>query len=125
VTQLRLPDEVRQAVDEELKDSNSSQVELPGGVRLIANVLRYSSGRPSQLIVTTHETTLLRRDFLRPDEIWLIENRPGRGSRLVSLAEYKLADSKDLQQDYLQGRFGGVPVLDDFSWLGGPHAKGT
>jgi hypothetical protein len=60
---------------------------------LIANFLRYSAGRPSQLIVTTHETTLLRQDFLRPDEVWFIENRPSQGPRLVSLAEYKLNDS--------------------------------
>ena len=92
---------------------------------LLANFLRYSAGRPSQLIVTTHETTLLRQDFLRPDEIWFTERRPGQGSRLISLAEYKLQGSKDLQQDYLQGRFGGVPVLHDFSWLGGLDAKGT
>jgi AAA15 family ATPase/GTPase len=92
---------------------------------LLANFLRHSAGRPSQLIVTTHETTLLRQDFLRPDEVWFTENRPGQGCRLVSLAEYKLEGSKDLQQDYLQGRFGGVPVLHDFSWLGERDAKGT
>ena len=92
---------------------------------LLANFLRYSSGGPSQLIVTTHETTLLRQDFLRPDEIWFAEKSPSQGSRLISLAEYKLNDSKDFQRDYLGGRFGGVPVLHDFSWLGGPDAKGT
>ena len=49
-----------------------------------------------------------------------------QSSRLVASEEYKNADkSKDLQQDYLLGRFGGVPVIRDFSWLGEDHGKGT
>lgn len=92
----------------------------------LANFLRYSSARGSQLIVTTHETTLLERDFLRRDEVWLMEKGPNQVSTLASLVEYKPppADA-DLRQDYLNGRYGGVPVLLDFSWLGERHAAGT
>src|SRR5262249_39098504 len=55
----------------------------------IVNFLRYSIGLESQLIVTTHETTLLDRDFLRRDEIWLVEKGADQASRLTSLVEYK------------------------------------
>ncbi len=92
---------------------------------LIANFLQHSVGQSSQFIVTTHETTLLQQHFLRPDEVWFVEKKPNQGATLVSLAEYQLNGSKDLQKDYLQGRFGGVPVVQDFSWLGESHAKGT
>ncbi len=90
----------------------------------LANFLKYSVGRSSQLIVTTHDTTLLRQDFLRRDEVWFVEKGKDQSSRLVALEEYKDVDqSKDLQQDYLLGRFGGVPVIRDFSWLGEKHGE--
>ncbi len=90
----------------------------------LANFLKYSTGRSSQLIVTTHDTTLLRQDFLRHDEVWFVEKGKDQSSRLVALEEYKDVDqSKDLQQDYLLGRFGGVPVIRDFSWLGEKHGE--
>src|SRR5262249_28728359 len=88
----------------------------------LSNFLTYSAGRRSQLIVTTHDTTLLKQRFLRRDEIWFVEKGPDQSSRLIALEEFKNADrSKDLQQDYLLGRFGGVPVIRDFSWLGEGH----
>ena len=85
----------------------------------LANYLKYTRDRPSQLIVTTHDTTLLRQPFLRRDEVWFVEKGLDQSSRIVGLEEYKDVDqSKDLQNDYLLGRFGGVPVIRDFSWLG-------
>ena len=92
----------------------------------LANFLKYSAGRSSQLIVTTHDTTLLKQSFLRRDEVWFVEKGTDQSSRLVALEEYKDVDkSKDLQQDYLLGRFGGVPVIRDFSWLGEDHGEGA
>ena len=86
---------------------------------LIDNLLRHSTGRESQLIVTTHETTLLNRDFLRRDEIWLMEKGKDQASHLIALEEFKnVPENGDLQRDYLQGRFGGVPVLKDLSVTG-------
>ena len=85
----------------------------------LANFLKYSTSVASQLIVTTHDTTLLSRPFLRRDEIWLVEKGNDQSSNIVALEEYKNANkSKELERDYLLGRFGGVPVIRDFSWLG-------
>jgi AAA15 family ATPase/GTPase len=90
----------------------------------LANFLQYSTARSSQLIVTTHDTTLLKQPFLRRDEVWFVEKGPDQTSRLFALEEFKDADRvEDWQQGYLQGRFGGVPVLRDFSWLGTVDGK--
>lgn len=92
----------------------------------LANYLKYSAGQCSQLIVTTHDTTLLKQRFLRRDEVWFVEKGNDQSSRMVALEEFKNVDkSKDLQRDYIIGRFGGVPVIRDFSWLGDDHGKGT
>jgi uncharacterized protein len=56
---------------------------------------------------------------LRRDEIWLVEEGTDQATHLVALEEFKDVDkSEDLEKDYLLGRFGGVPVIRDFSWLG-------
>jgi AAA15 family ATPase/GTPase len=81
---------------------------------LLAAFFRHNQGRQNQVIVTTHETTLLRQDFLRRDEIWFVEKGKDQASRLVALEEYRdVPPNGDLQTDYLNGRFGGVPVLLD------------
>jgi AAA15 family ATPase/GTPase len=92
---------------------------------LLINFLRHSL-RESQLIVTTHETTLLDLVFLRRDEIWLVEKGKDQSTRLIGLEEYKgVPQNGDLQRDYLHGRYGGVPVLRDFTKAGDRHAEGT
>ena len=35
----------------------------------------------------------------------------------LRLEEFKFDSSLDLQTGYLQGRFGGVPIIQDFEWL--------
>ncbi|MBN1671087.1 MAG: ATP/GTP-binding protein [Kiritimatiellae bacterium] len=65
-----------------------------------------------QLIVTTHQTSLLDLDLLRRDEIWFIEKDQGGSSRLTSLAEYKIRGDLRVDNGYLNGRFGGIPVAE-------------
>jgi AAA15 family ATPase/GTPase len=68
--------------------------------------------RPSQLIVTTHETHLLDLDLLRRDEIWFIEKNSKTGiANLYSLYDFQAIDDKDILKDYLRGRYGGIPFL--------------
>ena len=55
-----------------------------------------------------------------------MEKGNDQSSRLIALEEFKNVDqSKDLERDYLLGRFGGVPVIRDFSWLGEEHGETT
>ncbi len=72
-------------------------------------------GRLGQIILTTHETTLLDLDLLRRDEIWFLEKDNVGASHLTSLVEYKYKVRADLKinKGYLSGRFGAVPLLGD------------
>ena len=65
----------------------------------------------NQLIVTTHESTLLDLSLLRRDEIWFVEKSPNGASTLYSLEEYKIRHDLDIRKGYLQGRFGAIPVF--------------
>ncbi|MDQ2815790.1 MAG: AAA family ATPase [Actinomycetota bacterium] len=70
----------------------------------------------AQLIFTTHDTSLL--NHLNRDEVWLTEKGDGGATTLTALAEYggdKVRRSLNLEKAYLQGRFGAVPELDQFT----------
>ncbi|WP_109700436.1 AAA family ATPase [Chitinophaga deserti] len=65
----------------------------------------------SQLIVASHESTLLTQKLLRKDEIWFVTKDDSGASRLHSLEEYDVRFDKEIRKDYLLGRFRGVPHL--------------
>jgi uncharacterized protein len=67
----------------------------------------------AQLIFATHDTNLLSNKFLRRDQIWFMEEDEFRASHLYSLAELKVRKDRTFENDYLEGRYGGVPVLGD------------
>lgn len=71
----------------------------------------------SQLIVTTHESTLLDLDLLRQDEIWFTEKNKIGASRLFSLNEFKVRYDKKIEKAYLLGRYGAVPLFKTFENL--------
>jgi AAA15 family ATPase/GTPase len=68
-----------------------------------------------QLIFTTHTTRLLNQEeLLRPDEVWLTEKFEGN-TRMFSLNDFKLSDALNLENSYLDGRYGAVPVVEELS----------
>ena len=69
------------------------------------------SGNRNQLIVTTHESTLLDLSLLRRDEIWFVEKAPDGASTMYSLEAFKPRHDLDIRKGYLQGRFGAIPVF--------------
>ena len=72
--------------------------------------------RRAQLIFTSHDNTLMRDNLLRRDQIWLTEKRRNQSTELYSLSDYRLRNDALIDLGYLNGRFGGVPILpaDDY-----------
>ncbi len=67
----------------------------------------------SQLICTTHNTDMLNADVFRRDQVWITEKTPLGASKLYSLAEFKgVRKEAKLGKQYLEGRYGGLPILD-------------
>lgn len=71
----------------------------------------------AQLIITTHDTNLLRKDLLRRDQIWFAEKSSEGASDLYSLVEYKINQANSVRndasfsKDYLLGRYGAIPYF--------------
>lgn len=76
---------------------------------------RSSNPRCAQLIFNAHDPTILgdsgRRDLGR-DQIWLTEKGADGATTLYSMTEFRPKRDEALGRRYLQGRYGGVPVLD-------------
>lgn len=71
----------------------------------------------AQLIVTTHDTNLLRKDILRRDQIWFAEKDIYGISDIYSLVEYKINQATSVRndatfsKDYLLGKYGAIPYF--------------
>jgi len=71
----------------------------------------------SQLIFTTHESHLLDNELLRRDEIWFTEKKDDGSTEFYPLSNFNPRGDKVLERGYLEGRYGGIPYLGDFSKL--------
>jgi hypothetical protein len=76
----------------------------------------------AQLIFTTHDTNLLGTTLgepaLRRDQVWLTEKNTDGATVLYPLTDYMPRKAENLERGYLQGRYGAIPFLGDFSLLG-------
>lgn len=71
-----------------------------------------------QLLFTTHDLLLMDQSLMRRDEMYIAQRDVNGCSELVGLAEFEgIRFDKDLIRSYLDGRFGGIPMLGE----GGTH----
>lgn len=73
--------------------------------------LEFSSNINSQLIVASHESSLLTQKLFRKDEIWFVVKEKSGASRIYSLEDYNVRFDKEIRKDYLAGRFKAVPRI--------------
>lgn len=72
----------------------------------------------SQFIFTTHDTNLLSSNLLRRDQIEFVEKDKYGASHLYSLTQFKgIRNTASFEKDYIQGKYGAIPFLGDFSKL--------
>ncbi len=75
----------------------------------------------AQLIFTTHDTNLFSYGKFRRDQIFFIEKDKYGASDLYSLVEYReengtrVRKDRSFETDYIQGRYGAIPFIGDFS----------
>jgi uncharacterized protein len=81
-------------------------------VRLIIQMFQNPEPATSsaQLIFTTHSDGLLDSGLLERDQFWFAEKRRG-STELIALHDYRPRKGEALRQNYLRGRYGGVPAI--------------
>ena len=85
----------------------------PDLVRFLVKI--FNSKAKAQLIFTTHETSILRKDLLRRDQVWFCEKGKDKSTSLYPLTDFSPHKGReDIEECYLHGRYGGKPIIKDF-----------
>jgi AAA15 family ATPase/GTPase len=79
--------------------------------------LKSCGSSDAQIIITTHESSLLDLELLRRDEIWFAEKDSTSATKLYSLTDFNVRKDLEIRKHYLSGRFGAVPFLGDINRL--------
>jgi AAA15 family ATPase/GTPase len=86
--------------------------------RKIVELYNSTQNKNAQLIFTTHDTNLLSSELLRRDQIDFVEKDKYGASHLYTLIEIKgIRNDASFEKDYIQGRYGAIPFLGDFTNL--------
>lgn len=70
-----------------------------------------SNPQNAQLLFVTHDAGLLGECLLRRDQVWFAQKNRFGATELYSLAEMKERKGAAYLKNYLNGRYGGIPLL--------------
>ncbi len=71
----------------------------------------------AQLIFTAHDVTVMDKDLLRRDQIYIAQKNKNGATELASLADISERKGVDYAKRYLEGRYDGIPYIPDFEDL--------
>lgn len=71
----------------------------------------------SQLFVASHDTALLDRKLLRRDQIYFVAKNKFGASEVTALVEYKTRKESPYDKNYLEGKYGAIPFIEEFESL--------
>lgn len=83
--------------------------------KFIIDLFQNKKNTKAQLIFTTHDISLMNRDQFRRDEIALIEKNFKGESYVYTLADIKTRSDASFAKDYMNGKYGAIPVIDEDS----------
>lgn len=82
--------------------------------KFIEGFYAHSCGYCAQLIVTTHDASIMDLNLLRQDEIWFVERQNDNSSKIYSLNQFHIRPDKRIDKDYLLGRYGAIPCFSQY-----------
>lgn len=71
------------------------------------------------LIFATHDLSLFNRRFFRRDQLWMVRKNDMGVSELYSLSDFQVRSDASYDKEYIQGRYGAVPVVNEATSLFG------
>lgn len=87
--------------------------------KLIVDIFCSSQNTKAQLIFTTHDISLLNNNQFRRDEVVFIDKNERGESSLYALSDLKLREDATFNKDYLQGKYGAIPIFHYDDIMGG------
>ena len=87
--------------------------------KLIVDIFCSSQNKKAQLIFTTHDISLLNNNQFRRDEIVFVDKNERGESTLYALSDIKVREDATFSKDYLQGKYGAIPIFNYDELIGG------
>ena len=91
--------------------------------KLIVDIFCSSQNKKAQLIFTTHDISLLNNNQFRRDEVVFIDKNERGESSLYALSDLKVREDATFNKDYLQGKYGAIPIFNYDDIMGGELLK--
>lgn len=79
--------------------------------KLIVDIFCSSQNKKAQLIFTTHDISLLNYNQFRRDEVVFVDKNERGESNLYALSDLKVREDATFSKDYLQGKYGAIPIF--------------
>ena len=93
--------------------------------KLIVDLFQSNENTRAQLVFSTHDLSILNKDQFRRDEVVFVDKNEKGESRIYSLADLKVREDSSFSKDYIQGKYGAIPIFrnyDDESQEDADHA---
>jgi uncharacterized protein len=87
--------------------------------KLIVDIFSSSQNQKAQLIFTTHDISLLNFNQFRRDEVVFVDKNQRGESKLYALSDLKVREDATFSKDYLQGKYGAIPIVNYDEIIGG------
>lgn len=87
--------------------------------KLIVDIFCSSQNKKAQLIFTTHDISLLNYNQFRRDEVVFVDKNERGESTLYALSDLKVREDATFSKDYLQGKYGAIPIFNYDEIMGG------
>lgn len=84
-------------------------------IKILVSKVSEDKEAKGQLIFTTHESCLLDQEIFRPDEIWFAQKDVDQATQLYPLSDYNIHKTANIENGYLNGRYGGIPFLSNLA----------
>lgn len=87
--------------------------------KLIVDIFCSNQNKNAQLIFTTHDISLLNNNQFRRDEVVFVDKNERGESSLYALSDLKVREDATFNKDYLQGKYGAIPIFNYDDIIGG------
>lgn len=87
--------------------------------KLIVDIFCSSQNKKAQLIFTTHDISLLNNTQFRRDEVVFVDKNKRGESCLYALSDLKVREDATFSKEYLQGKYGAIPIFNYDELTGG------
>lgn len=87
--------------------------------KFIVDLFCSKQNKKAQLIFTTHDISLLNFNQFRRDEVMFVDKNERGESSLYALSDLKVREDATFSKDYLQGKYGAIPIFNYDELMGG------